>query len=570
MDVIHKRVPLTAKGREYVACCPFHDENTPSFTVSPAKQFYHCFGCGASGTAIGFLMNYANLSFVEAVEELADDLGMDVPREGGPRPKVPPGESTEQLLGILQEAREWFQQQLRQHSDAKPARQYLASRGLDQATCIDFGIGFSPPSWDALLSALGTSPVRQNQLLKVGLISQKQGSGSSRYYDRFRGRIIFPIADHRGRVVAFGGRVLGDETPKYLNSPETLLFHKGQELYGLHRGRRSIGQEGRSIVVEGYMDVVSLAQFGMQNVVGTLGTATTRAHLKRLFRLAPDIVFCFDGDRAGRDAAWRALQVALPEMQDGRQLGFLFLPDGEDPDTFVRAGGGVETFLQKVREDAMPLDRFLFDTLTAQSDLTRMDGKARLVSLVRPLIETIPGGALKQLMQAQLSELTGLPPDQFMQAASRAAPLPPRRMRGRPSPMATAISLLLQYPAAAGKISRLDVVNTFRQQGADHLQQIVRCIQQDPKVTTARLLEVFRDSTVQGYLGQLATHDHQVTEDTVVAFLGETLARVQQQQDEERITELLQQQSASDRKLSRKEARELRILLDQKKARRAP
>lgn len=569
VDVIDKRVPLTRKGNEYQARCPFHDEKTPSFTVSPSKQFYHCFGCGAHGTSIGFLMNYANLSFVEAVEELADDLGMEVPREGGREPPLPAGESPGHLLGIVAEAGDWFRQQLRRHADADRAKRYLVSRGLDGSTCADFGIGFAPPGWDGMVSALGTSETRRGQLLKAGLVSRKGqegGAGSGRIYDRFRDRIIFPIEDHRGKVVAFGGRALGDGEPKYLNSPETALFHKGAELYGLHRARRAIGQAGRSVVVEGYMDVVSLAQFGVGNAVATLGTATTRAHLQRLFRLAPEIVFCFDGDRAGRDAAWKALQVAMPEMQDGRQLGFLFLPEGEDPDTIVRSEGA-EAFQRRV-EEAQPLDRFLFDSLTDRVDMKRMDGKAGLVSLARPLIGSMRESALRRLMVDRLSALTGLRGDQVVEPGAEQI-LRGQRGRqtpasGRLSPMATAISLLLQYPGSAREIDRPDIVEGLRQQGADHLRRIVGSIGANPDTNTGRLVEEFRDTGVHEYIGQLASHDNRVTEDQVPRYLNDTLESLREIEEGERRAALLEK--SRDQALNSDEKRELLLLLAQKKS----
>ena len=362
VDVVDRRVPLVRKGREYQACCPFHEEKTPSFTVSPSKQFYHCFGCGAHGTAIGFLMDYANLSFVEAIEELADSMGLEVPKEAGGRQRQDPNESPGQLLKIIEQASYWFGQQLRNHPEGKQAIEYLKRRGLDGKTAASFGVGYAPDSWNGLANALGSDEESRIRLEKAGLTAKREASDSNAYYDRFRGRVMFPIEDHRGRIVAFGGRIIGEGEPKYLNSPETSLFHKGAELYGLHRARRAIGQENRSIVVEGYMDVIGLAQYGVDYAVATLGTATTRTHLQRLFRLAPEIIFCFDGDRAGRDAAWKAMQIALNEMQDGRMLGFLFLPDGQDPDSWIRSQGKSE--FERSLDQAKPLPEFMFDTLT--------------------------------------------------------------------------------------------------------------------------------------------------------------------------------------------------------------
>ena len=540
VDVIDRRVPLTRKGKEFQACCPFHEEKTPSFTVSPSKQFYHCFGCGAHGTAIGFLMDYGNMGFVETVEELAEGVGLEVPREDGGSHSGPPKESTGQLLGIVDQASNWFQQQLRTHPDGKQAIAYLKRRGLDGRTCASFGIGFAPESWDNLMKTLGKSAETVEQMHKAGLLSKRDGGDG---YDRFRGRVMFPIEDHRGRVVAFGGRILGDGEPKYLNSPETPLFHKGAELYGLHRARREIGNQHRSVVVEGYMDVVSLAQFGVNNAVATLGTATTRTHLQRLFRLAPEVVFCFDGDRAGRDAAWKAMQVAMPELQDGRQIGFLFLPDGEDPDTIVRSEGG-DAFHDRV-ENAMPLDRFLFDTLEAQVDMTRMDGRARLVSMARPLIQQLPEGALREMMLGRLSSMTGLASNQ-MGASQAAAPAPRVRMRSQPlepgqlSPMAIAISALLQNPDLAtlpevdGLVSRLEL------EGADQLRAMLSLIQQDSSMNTARLLENFRESGVHGYLEKLASHPSSIASEALPDHFVDTLKKLGAQQDEQRRLWLLE------------------------------
>jgi DNA primase len=571
VDVIDSRVPLVRKGKEFQACCPFHEEKTPSFTVSPSKQFYHCFGCGAHGTAIGFLMDYANLGFVEAVEELAEGVGLEVPRERAVGHPAQPKESPGRLLGVVDEASNWFQQQLRTHPDAKKAIAYLKGRGLDGRTCAIFGVGFAPDGWDGLLAALGTNDTRTQQLLRAGVVTRRD-SGDSRkgreFYDRFRGRIIFPIEDHRGRVVAFGGRILGEGEPKYLNSPETSLFHKGSELYGLHRARRAIGSENRSIVVEGYMDVISLAQFGVENAVATLGTATSRTHLQRLFRLAPEIVFCFDGDRAGRDAAWKAMQVALPEMQDGRQLGFLFLPDGEDPDTIVREEGG-EAFRARVNE-ALPLDKFLFDTLTTQVDMGRMDGKARLVSMARPLINQMPAGALQQMMLDRLSSLTGLSGEQ-MGKPPQTKVAPRQRLRSQPlepgqlSPMALAISLLLQNPHLGTKIENPEMLQQLELEGAEHLRQMLQLIKQDEGFNTARLLEHFRDSGVHSYLEKLASYPTSIHSEALHRHFNDTLAKLLAQQDEQRSLHLLEKSRGQG--LEGGEKQELLALLDAKKQR---
>ncbi|MEM7193819.1 MAG: DNA primase [Pseudomonadota bacterium] len=571
VDVIDKRVPLTRKGREYQACCPFHDEKTPSFTVSPSKQFYHCFGCGAHGTAIGFLIDYANLSFVEAVEELADGVGMDVPREQGAGPaNRDAAESPARLLGIVEQAGFWFQKQLREHEGGRQAIAYLKRRGLDGRTAAAFGIGYAPDSWDGILNALGKTTDSQDQLLKTGLLIRRDQneSGKRQFYDRFRGRVIFPIEDHRGRVVAFGGRILGDGEPKYLNSPETPLFHKGAELYGLHRARREIGAQKRSIVVEGYMDVVSLAQFGVENSVATLGTATTRTHLQRLFRLAPEIVFCFDGDRAGRDAAWKAMQVALPEMQDGRQVGFLFLPDGEDPDTVVRSEGK-DAFQDRIA-DALPLPDFLFETLTQQVDMSRMEGKARLVSLVRPMIEQLPEGVLQQMMWGRLSSLSGLN-EQQISIGSEPSPKPTtQRNRSKSTPlqpgqlsnMATATSLLLQTPALyASKDPAIDL-GSLTIKGSGVLQKLSVMLESDASFTTARLLESFRDEPVHPYLEKLASHPNSVEDELLPRVFNDTLSRLVAEELEVRRMVLIEK--SRQQELDDHEKQELVTLLSER------
>ncbi|NIP82922.1 MAG: DNA primase, partial [Gemmatimonadetes bacterium] len=333
VDVVDEYVPLKKGGKDHKACCPFHNEKTPSFTVSADKQFYHCFGCGAHGTAIGFLMEYAHMDFVEAVEDLAARAGLEVPREAGSGQRE---ESLQPIYDILARASAWYQKQLRQHPEAGSAKDYLKGRGLSGEIAAQFQLGFAPTGWDNLLGAIGATDAERALMARAGLLVDKGGGG---FYDRFRGRVIFPILDRRGRTIGFGGRVLGDDTPKYLNSPESAIFHKGRELYGLYQARKAAGKPERLIVVEGYMDVVALAQHGIRNAVATLGTAATEAHLEQLFRVSQDVVFCFDGDEAGRRAAWRALETALPAMHDGRQAFFMFLPEGQDPDSLVRERG---------------------------------------------------------------------------------------------------------------------------------------------------------------------------------------------------------------------------------------
>ena len=391
VEVVGARVPLKRQGKEYSACCPFHDERSPSFTVSPTKQFYHCFGCGAHGTALSFLMNYDRLEFLDAVEELARRNGMEVPRETQQRNE---NNDTRDLFNALEAAARFFQRNL---DGSEKAKTYLDGRGVDAAIRTQFMIGYAPDGYSALKDALGTDERRMKLLDRAGLFSKND---RGHVYDKFRDRVMFPIHDRRGRVIAFGGRVLQkDDGPKYLNSPETALFHKGRELYGLWQVKQANQKIARLVVVEGYMDVVSLFQFGVKEAVATLGTATTPEHAELLFRNAPDVYFCFDGDAAGQRAAWRALESVLPRMKDGRQAFFLFLPDGEDPDTIVRQEGatGFDARLQQ----AMPLSEFFFQELGKDIKLSTLDGKARLAERARPLLAQSPDGAFGDLMRQQ-------------------------------------------------------------------------------------------------------------------------------------------------------------------------
>ncbi|GAB5499258.1 MAG: DNA primase [Pseudohongiellaceae bacterium] len=404
VEVIDKRVNLKKAGKNYTACCPFHNEKTPSFSVQPEKQFYYCFGCGAGGNAIGFVMNYDGSDFPAAVESLARDAGLEVPREES-KAEARRHSENNKLLDVLDQASRFYQTQLRQNAQKAEAVNYLKSRGLSGEIARDYGLGFAPPGWDNLLQAIGGSDEADQALLKAGMIIQKDNprdGDERRYYDRFRHRIMFPIRDSRGRTVAFGGRVLGDDKPKYLNSPETPVFHKGSELYGLYEAKRAGSKFERILMVEGYMDVIALAQSGIRNAVATLGTATSERHLARLFRQTQEVVFCFDGDEAGRKAAWRALETTLPQMEDGRQVRFLFLPEGMDPDDYVRQRGQ-DAFVQAVAE-ATALEDYFYRKLAEDIDLETSQGKARLSNLAKPLLRTLPRGVFAQLMLDRLSE----------------------------------------------------------------------------------------------------------------------------------------------------------------------
>ncbi len=408
VDVVSARTRLKKAGKNYSACCPFHNEKTPSFTVSPDKQFYYCFGCGATGSAVKFVMEFDGLDFPDAVEKLAGDLNIEVPREGTHQQNREP--QYRELHALTQKAADFFEQQLRTSKDKDKAINYLKDRGLSGKAAKFFSIGYAPPGWDNLQNTLApgekndsTNNKTIKQLISCGMTIEKE---DGRTYDRFRDRVMFPIRNVKGQVIAFGGRVLGDEKPKYLNSPETPIFHKGQELYGLYEARKIRQKLTRMVIVEGYMDVVALAEFGIHYAVATLGTATSEHHIRRLFKVVPEIIFCFDGDKAGRTAALRAMETVIPALQDGLQARFLFLPDGEDPDTIVRKEG--KEVFEKRLDNSKHLPEFLFEKIKEQVDFDTLDGKARFGQLAAPLISRLPTGMLKELMQQQLAQETGI------------------------------------------------------------------------------------------------------------------------------------------------------------------
>ncbi len=495
VDLIGSRVQLRKAGKDFQARCPFHDEKTPSFTVSPDKQFYHCFGCGAHGTAIGFLMEHDRLAFPEAVEELAQRIGLQVPDEAQ---AVRPGLDQAPLYALLERAADLYRRQLRKHPERHRAVDYLKSRGLSGAIAARYGLGYAPPGWDFLLTHLGAEPPGPGRLIEAGLVADQEG----RRYDRLRDRITFPIRDRRGRVIGFGGRLLGEGKPKYLNSPETPVFHKGRELYGLYEVQQARRKSERLLVVEGYMDVIALAQFGIDYAVATLGTATTADHLRVLLRSAPELVFCFDGDRAGRDAAWKALEAALPLATGHQSLRFLFLPEGEDPDTLVRREGS-EAFEQRLAS-AQPLSEFFFEHLSAQVDMVSRDGRARLVTLAKPLIERTPAGIYRDMLENRLAALAGVAPRPRAPVGRHRARKPVSRP-GRPSRLAQAIALLLDHPELAAEVEGVD--DDWRRldsPGVTILLQLLETIAAYPSINKAALIERWRDHEHFAYLQRLS------------------------------------------------------------------
>lgn len=557
VEVVGSRVPLTKAGREYKARCPFHGEKTPSFWVSPQKGFYHCFGCGAHGTALGFLMEYERLEFPVAVEELARSMGIEVPRtDAGERVSLEP------LYGILEKAGQLYRQALRDHP---VAIDYLKQRGLDGETAGKFGIGYAPSGWDTLLSALGHEEEDRQQLLSAGLVVSRDTGG---FYDRFRDRIMFPIRDARGRTLGFGGRILASGEPKYLNSPETALFHKGRELYGLFEARREDRKLERLLVVEGYMDVIMLAAHGIRNAVATLGTTTTSEHLRRIFGVVSEVIFCFDGDRAGREAAWRALQISLPTLQDGRQIRFLLLPNGEDPDSLVRREGAPQ-FNARLA-GSIPLSQFLLDSLSGEVNLQDLDGKARLAALAKPLLAQLPDGVYRELLTTELARRVGLPRERLdgllgtpgsntakmtRPVAGSATGATPERLTGRglakASPFGSArgslsrqaIALLLHYPAVAREVPLPPNLAQVEQPGLALLRELHALASSRPDISTPVLLERFRDRSEQAPLARLLTQETLVTAEGAAAeFLG-CLTRLLAAATQQELAKLLQKAS---------------------------
>jgi len=533
VEVIDKRVPLKKRGNNYTACCPFHNEKTPSFSVNQDRQFYYCFGCGAGGNAIGFVMNFEQSEFPQALETLARDAGLEVPREESKAQQRKSSENAE-IIEVLELSSKFYQFQLRQHSDKDEAISYLKDRGVSGEIARDFGLGYAPAGWDNLIKAVVTEEKHEQSLLRAGLIIQRnkdtngdnEKDSQRRYYDRFRERIIFPIRDSRGRTIAFGGRVLNDEKPKYLNSPETAVFHKGAELYGLFEARKSGEKFSKLLLVEGYMDVIALAQMGIKNAVATLGTATSSRHLIRMFRQVAEVIFCFDGDDAGSAAAWRALETTLPLMEDGRQVKFLFLPSGTDPDTHVRAVGK-EKFESEL-ESAKPLEDFFFEKLSEDLDMNSIEGKARLSNLSKKYIRQIPRGVYAQLMLDRLSQTLGVSNESLDQLLSTNAPkqestppMPPvpqtewQPRQGRKNPntelnvyrkpaSVKAIELLLRNPEIALSVTQnLEPLRTAEDEGRKLLLSLVEIVKKDPNTEVFTLLGYCYGTSLGSQLTQL-------------------------------------------------------------------
>jgi len=549
VDVIERRVPLKKAGREWTACCPFHNERSPSFYVSPQKQFFHCFGCGAHGSAIKFIMDYDRLEFPDAIEELAQSAGLKVPYEGSRDDK--PREDRSDLYTLLDETASFYQRELGGSPEAKA---YVDGRGLDDEIVKRFRIGWAPAGFDGVLKALGTSDRRRQLLNEAGMVASNERGNR---YDRFRERVMFPILDRRGRVIAFGGRVLSSEqSPKYLNSPETPLFHKGKELFALWQVKQAHQQLTRIMVVEGYMDVIALHQAGLPIAVATLGTATTPDHAEVLFRAAPDVYFCFDGDRAGRAAAWRALESVLPRMRDGRQAHFLFLPDGEDPDTLVRKEG--KDGFEKRMKESMPMSEYFFEELGRDVDISRLDGRARLAERARPLIAKLPDGAFRDLMGQELERRTGA------RAVLEAEPPSRRPDNARPanvqrSLVRSAITLLLAQPELAAEVEPPYPFLRLDRPGVGLLSELLDVARARPGIRPAVLVEHFMERPEYASLQKLMAADVVGEADMQRVEFHDALTQMERQATMQRREQLIAR--SREGILDDTEKAELRVLL---------
>jgi len=508
VEVVDRHVKLKRAGANYVACCPFHSEKSPSFTVSPTKQFYHCFGCGAHGTAVGFLMEYSSMGFVEAVKDLAQSVGIKVPEEVRSEAAQRKSEQGESLHEVLLRAAQHYRNQLK---DAPQAIAYLKKRGLSGDIAKRFGIGYVPDEWQNLATTF--SDYDGSALATAGLVKQKDG----KRYDVFRNRIMFPIVDVRGNVIGFGGRVLGDGEPKYLNSPETPVFEKGRELYGLYQARRAIRDAGRVVVVEGYMDVVALAQGGVEYAVATLGTATTPLHIQKLLRQADEVVFCFDGDEAGRRAAWRALENSLAHLQDGKQLKFLFLPEGDDPDTYVRKHG--KGVFETALDSAVPLSRFLMDEVTGRVDLATAEGRAKGVHEAKPLLKQIPAGGLRLQLVRELAERCRVSPEEIAQllelgpaSSTRARAAAPQVPRKPVTSLAhQMLRALISNPLCAGMITDAQLVFLDTPDLAP-IRALVDAVKSSGADTPAKLFEATRGMPYSDLYQEIAASEMSSTD----------------------------------------------------------
>ena len=555
VDIINARVPLKKKGREYTACCPFHNEKTPSFTVSTTKQFYHCFGCGAHGSAISFLMEYDHMDFVEAIETLASQLGLEIPREGNS--EAPKKKISKDLYDLMQEAGRYYQQQL---NASKTATQYLHDRGLSEEVSERFMLGYAPSSWDNTLKHL-TASYSLPQMIDTGLVIEKDNGGG---YDRYRDRIMFPIRNRKGQVIGFGGRVMGDEKPKYINSPETALFHKGSELYGFYEARDATRKLERIVVVEGYMDVIALAQYDISYAVATLGTATTTEHIQLLFRSVPEVIFCFDGDRAGKEAAWRALNNALALVVDGKEIRFLFLPDGEDPDSLVRQIGK-EKFELAYTKDALALTDYLLEHLQQQFNISSREGKARFLNALGDLVKTMPDSLVRDQLLTEVARLTNIAIPQIKKKILQQPKLVFQQLKHvsdrevRHTPIRYAVTLLLHDTTLVQFVENPEQIALSNLSGADLLTTLIETIEEYPHVNGASLLERWRNTDFEASLIRLMKWQPDTDDNTIlVQEFQDCLRQIRKKANEKKFETLIHK--AQIRELTTREKQELLLL----------
>ena len=563
VELIDSRVPLKKAGKNYQACCPFHTEKSPSFSVSQDKQFYHCFGCGEHGNAISFLMEFDRLEFPDAVEELASHYNMEVPREQNnqsPAQQLKQQQAYQQKQDdyeLLNSISRFYQQQLKVATDKDTAINYLKGRGLSGEIVKRFGIGYISDTWDGIMTPFAKSRPITQQLVDLGMAIQ---GDKNKPYDRFRGRIMFPIRDKRGRAIGFGGRVLGDGTPKYLNSPETRIYHKGQELYGLYEAKQANKQLSRLVVVEGYMDVVALAQHGVDYAVASLGTATTPEQLQTLFRTVKEVICCYDGDRAGRDAAWRAMDNALPLIQDGYSLKFVFLPDGEDPDSLIREQG--QQAFENILDNAMPLSEFLLSNLSEQTNLNTNEGTSKLVELFQPYLNKLPESFLKQSIISSIANKFARGSEKRLEELRRhhsKEQSQPKQKQTKITPIRLAIALLLEHPHIVKAIPDASILQQLEMPGMQLLNQLVQLSNANENINSAQLIEYFRGTPEGAQLTKLMCLQHYVeaenAESTFLDILESFLNKFIEQRTEQLIAK--EQQNG----LSKEEKQELYSLL---------
>ena len=513
IDVIDAYVPLKKAGKNHKACCPFHEEKTPSFNVNQDKQFYYCFGCTASGTAITFLMEHLRIGFVEAIEDLASRAGMEIPREA-----YNSGDSSSvsnKLYELLESITEYYTNELKNNKNTNNIINYIKKRNINNETRVEFELGFAPPGWDNLVSNFGKSKETIKLLVDAGVII-KNDRGS--YYDRFRNRLIFPIRDQRGRVIGFGGRVLGDETPKYLNSPETQIFQKGRELYGLFQARKASRDLKDIYIVEGYMDVIALAQFGIKNVVATLGTAATFEHIGKLFRITNKLIFCFDGDKAGKKAAWRALENSLSLLKNGRQVYFIFLPNNEDPDTFVNKNGKNAFINTKM---LTPLSDFLFNSISHNINLEILEGRSEMINKTLPYLAKLPLDPYKDIIIKELSKITGYEVNDIQKQLSTPEKSDLKELKNSDKKVENnrgiekirwLIRCLLHQPSLALNIESTESLLALESSGIDFLCELIQLIKKNPNITLGGILENWRDSKFEKRLCELASEEDEFNE----------------------------------------------------------